>query len=191
MNNKPNLIIITGPPGSGKTTLSKKLILLMKYPVISRDELKEGYVNTFRIKHSELPKNTNKIVTESFFEFIELALRRNISLIAEAAFQHKVWKKYLGEIKADHNTSIVICEVNKRLAVKRHIKRGLDDPTREFYHGDPIVSHYKQTGEVPEVKEYNPPKLNHTTFHISTKNGYSPSLKSLVEQLTTENHAGT
>ena len=46
MSRKPKCIIITGQPGSGKTTLAKKLGERLWMPVISRDEIKEGYVNT-------------------------------------------------------------------------------------------------------------------------------------------------
>ena len=41
---------MTGRAGAGKTTLSKKLGARLWMPVISRDEIKEGYVNTFGVK---------------------------------------------------------------------------------------------------------------------------------------------
>jgi SpoVK/Ycf46/Vps4 family AAA+-type ATPase len=44
MKRKPKCIIITGRAGSGKTTLAKKLGECLWMPVISRDEIKEGYV---------------------------------------------------------------------------------------------------------------------------------------------------
>jgi dephospho-CoA kinase len=49
--NKPLLIVITGRPSSGKTTLACIISKEIKCPVVSRDELKEGYINTqaFRI----------------------------------------------------------------------------------------------------------------------------------------------
>lgn len=58
--NNPKCILITGRPGSGKTTLTDKLSKHLYIPKISRDELKEGYVNTFGIKHDLLPKDTNE-----------------------------------------------------------------------------------------------------------------------------------
>lgn len=50
MSRKPKCIIITGQPGSRKTTLAKKLGERLWMPVISRDEIKEGYVNTYGVK---------------------------------------------------------------------------------------------------------------------------------------------
>jgi dephospho-CoA kinase len=43
---RPTLIVVTGRPGSGKTTLTRTLAPLVRCPVVSRDELKEGFVHT-------------------------------------------------------------------------------------------------------------------------------------------------
>ena len=119
MNKKPKLIVVTGRPGSGKTTLSKKLGELLFLPVVVRDEVKEGYVNTFGVKHDTLPADTNKIVTETFFETIKLLISKNVSLIAEAAFQHKVWDLYLSALKDRADISIIICDVDAQVAAQR------------------------------------------------------------------------
>jgi hypothetical protein len=42
--NRPHLILITGPSGVGKNTLSHALGRRIGCPVISRDEIKEGMV---------------------------------------------------------------------------------------------------------------------------------------------------
>ena len=64
MSVKPRCIIVTGRPGSGKTTLAKKLGERLWLPVISRDEIKEGYVNTFGVKHDQLPPDGKRLVFE-------------------------------------------------------------------------------------------------------------------------------
>ncbi len=45
MENQPKCIIVTGRPASGKTTLAWILVKKLNLPLISRDALKEGYVN--------------------------------------------------------------------------------------------------------------------------------------------------
>ena len=47
MMEKPCLIVVTGMPGAGKTTFSRALGEALFLPVISRDQIKEGYVHTF------------------------------------------------------------------------------------------------------------------------------------------------
>ena len=50
---KPLLIVITGRHASGKTTLAHTVSKEIKCPVISRDELKESYINTTGIPHNQ------------------------------------------------------------------------------------------------------------------------------------------
>src|SRR5215210_1412040 len=98
MNSTPKCIIVTGRAGAGKTTLSKKLGERLWMPVISRDEIKEGYVNTYGVTHDQLPPDTNNLVTDFFFCIVNQYLAGKISVVIEAAFQHKVWEPRMPKI---------------------------------------------------------------------------------------------
>jgi len=91
MNARPRCIIVSGRPGSGKTTLAGELSLRLYLPKLSRDEIKEGYVSTFGVKHDRLPEDTNGKVNEVFFGTALDLLRSSVSVVLEAAFQHKLW----------------------------------------------------------------------------------------------------
>ena len=177
MHNKPKLVVVTGRPGSGKTTLSKELGKLLYFPVVSRDEIKEGYVNTFNIRHDELPENTNKVASEVFFRTIGLLLTNKVSVIAEAAFQHGVWKPEITKFQKYADVLVIICEIDAEVAAKRHLERGLNDPRRGFFHGD------KQTEGVSPPAEYEPPILEVSTIKVCTLNGYNPELYEIRKQI--------
>jgi adenylate kinase family enzyme len=84
MSRKPKCIIITGRAESGKTTLAKKLGERLWMPVISRDEIKEGYVNTYGVKHDQLPHDTDGLVSDFFFGIVNQYLAGKISVVMEA-----------------------------------------------------------------------------------------------------------
>ena len=63
-----------------------------------------------------------------------------------------------------------------------NLQRGLEDPKREFYHGDKRVAEYRKTGVVPPVESYAAPQLDAPTLHVSTDGEYVPSIDEIVAQ---------
>ena len=179
MKSRPKLIVVTGRPGAGKTSLSKILSESLYLPLVSRDAIKEGYVHSFGVRHDELPPDANGTATDIFFANIEWLLSNGVSLIAEAAFQHKVWESRMPALRGQGAIVFVICDVDAETAASRHLGRGLDDPKREFFHGDNRVTHFRKTGELLAPGEYVPPALDVPTIVVSTSDGYSPPLEEL------------
>ena len=97
MTPKPKCVITTGRPGAGKTTLAIRISELLHLPRLSRDELQEGYVTTFGKSHEKLPRDTNRKVSNLFFSVTRTLLASNVSVVVEAAFQHRLWKKAVPE----------------------------------------------------------------------------------------------
>ncbi len=124
MNQKPRCIIVSGRPGSGKTTLAGELSRRLYLPKLSRDEIKEGYVNTFNVKHDQLPKDTNGRVNDVFFEITLNLLKGNVSVVIEAAFQHKLWNLVMPQIQQVAQAYIVVCDLDAETSARRHLDRG-------------------------------------------------------------------
>ena len=177
---KPYLLVVTGRPGAGKTTLAKALADGFHMPLISRDRIKEGYVHTCRKGHDVLSKETNKIVNEIFFETIHLLLKSRVSLIIEAAFQHRLWSEKLVQFMDQADIHILICKVDDALAHKRYLERGIDNPLREYFHGDVGVSEHRNH-ETVSILPYEEPEIDVPTYYIDTKNNYEPSIEVLMK----------
>jgi predicted kinase len=183
MNGKPKCIIVTGRAGAGKTTLAKKLAERLWLPVISRDEIKQGYVNTYGVKHDQLPPETDGLVTDFFFNLVNQFLAGKISVVIEAAFQHKVWEPRMPEIFELASPVIVLCSIDDTLAARRHLQRGLENPEREFYHGDNRVVHYRKTGEFLLPAGYTAPEFEVPTIKVSTDGEYVPAIDEIIKKI--------
>jgi hypothetical protein len=155
-------------------------------PVISRDEIKEGYVNTFGVKHDQLSPDTDSFVSNFFFEIVCQYLTNKVSLVIEAAFQHAVWESRMPKILELSHPYIILCSIDVEIAAQRHLQRGLTNPRREFYHGDKRVSIYRATGEIGTPRPYVAPKFNVPTLHVLTENDYSPSLDEITHQIQSQ-----
>ena len=152
-------------------------------PVINRDEIKEGYVSTCGVEHDKLPPDTNGLITDLFFEIVNQYLAGKISIVIEAAFQHKVWEWRMQKILELSSPVIVLCTGDIEVAARRQIQRGLENPERAFYHGDNRVVHYQKTGESLPPANYEVPNLNVPTIEVSTDGKYIPSLDDIIKQI--------
>ncbi len=88
-------MIVTGPAGSGKTTLAHRLAAVIGCPALCRDEIKEGMVAA---TPGFVPGPSDPLTVKTydlFFAAIRLFLEHGVTHVAEAAFQHENWARGL------------------------------------------------------------------------------------------------
>jgi predicted kinase len=166
---KAALIVVTGQPGSGKTTLAVPLSQAIRCPRISRDEIKEGLINTTGqcgARGDDIARRAYEI----FFDTVELFLHRGVTLIAEAAFQHKLWAPRLQPLCEIARVRIIVCLVTPELARSRRLERSQEDPARLQFHPDPMAW----------LEQYDPPHLDVPTMMVDTSSGCVPSFEQIV-----------
>jgi predicted kinase len=174
----PRLIVVTGRPGSGKTSLAKQLAQAIRCPAICRDEIKEGWIHTTGQSAEPGDESARKLY-EWFFEVVKLLLSYNVTLIAEAAFQHKLWAPKLEVLQPIARIRIIVCSVEPQIARDRCVDRGLADSDRERFHPDPAIPAAREGRTLP-LGVYDPPHLDVPTLNVDTSEGYQPDLQAVV-----------
>lgn len=172
---QPTLIIVTGRPASGKSTLAHTLASRVPCPLISRDAMKEGLVNTVTgISHNI---DLNRHVYHTFFETVEFLLKQSITIVIEAAFQHKLWIEKINHFQQIATIRLIICSIDTELAVSRFIERGKSDPERVKFHDN-----WADSVSIDRLhQEYIPPQADVPTLTIDTSDGYQPSIEHMLE----------
>ena len=121
---RPTLIVVSGPPGSGKTQLAHAVARAIGCPAICRDEIKEGMVHAHR-QGSDV--GIGDVLTQRtfmlFFEVLRTLLAAGVTVVAEAAFQDANWRKGLEPLLPLADLRIVHCSVDPTLARERIVKR--------------------------------------------------------------------
>jgi predicted kinase len=127
---RPTLIVVSGPAGSGKTTLAHRLAAAVGCPALCRDELKEGMVAA---TPAFVPFTSDPLTLRTydlFFTTIRLFLDHGVTHVAEAAFQHSAWARGLEPLRPLAELRIVRCHVDPDVARIRSEQRRREQPSR-------------------------------------------------------------
>lgn len=167
----PTLVLVTGPAGSGKTTLAHALARTIGCPAVCRDEIKEGMVAA---SPGFVPATSDPITLrtyEVFFAAIELLLRARVTLVAEAAFQHTLWTRGLEPLAGLAQMRVVRCQVQPAVAVARAQAR-LATSTNRAAHAD--------AEHLAAAAPFEPLQRDAPTLDVDTTDGWDPGLDAIA-----------
>jgi predicted kinase len=162
-------VVVSGPPGSGKTTLAHRLAAAIGCPAICRDEIKEGMARTVpgftAGPGDELTQRTNPV----FFEILDLLLRAGVATVAEAAFQDHGWRPRLEPLRGLARIRVVHCTTGAGLAAARITRRAQDNPRRRAH---PDLR--DQAGREAAHRAFRPLSIDAPALAVDTGDGYRP-----------------
>jgi len=174
MPSLPMLIVVSGPAGSGKTSLAHAIAGAVGCPAICRDEIKEGMVHASRDDATPFVARTGDELTARtlpvFFEVLEILLRAGVTTVAEAAFQDHVWRPHLEPLLGRARLRIVHCMVDADVASRRIVQRARDNSVRRAHADARAVAH----------DAFNRISMDAPSLEVDTTDGYRPALDQVV-----------
>lgn len=124
--NKNTLVIVSGLPGVGKTTLAKKISDEFNLPIVSMDAIKEKMWDTMGYEFElGFVDKIGKTVFELVYHDLNGFLSKGVSLVVEANFSPEINNERINELKVKYGTRLlqIYCDCEAETLRKRFKER--------------------------------------------------------------------
>ena len=178
---RPLLVVVSGAPAAGKTTLARRLSEAIPLPLLAKDEFREILADAFGAR---TPAESGALAPATFAVYLAVLARlleAGVSVIAEGNFFRGLAEADFRPLLVHAQAVVVHCRVSHDLSVRRFVERhhgGDRHPC--FFDGERIPA--LLAGERPDAwTRAEPIELGVPTLLVDTTDGYRPGFDAIVD----------
>lgn len=179
----PVLIVVHGPPASGKTRLSQWLARELQLPLISRDTIKEALFGHFDFQTVEQSDRIDAASYDLLWAWLDaLMVTGERGYIVETAFVNSIGEPALTRLLERHGHRVVqmFCHANEPVLRQRYVERA---KTSGRHPGHKDLQNVENQ-PIPERSSFRPMNLPGDLLDIDTSNLNDVDYQEILDRLT-------
>ncbi len=174
----PFVVVITGAPGAGKTTLGWELSRSLHVPFLSRDDIKTGLHVTHRSNDPTEVWRFSESAFNLFFAVTHRLLAAKVSVVIEAAFHADRATESLEELAALATVLHIPMSTPTDVSLLRYRERA-ESGSRHPAHNDLHFAAAMEDG-TKDLGVYEV-VLPHSSLRVDATDGWNPPIEEIVE----------
>lgn len=171
------LVIVSGAPASGKTTLATLLAAELHLPLLTKDGIKERLADVLGVSDLQASMRLGEAAYAVLYAVLGRVLAGGPGSIVESNFRRDQSETELRPFLADAEARLIHCQAAPDLLAERYATR-IGAPGRHSAHRDEARLG-ALTDELAEGR-FEPLRLDIPTLRVDTTSGYRPLLGEIV-----------
>lgn len=173
----PLLVVVSGAPGSGKTTLTARLAPALGLPLLSKDRLQHVLLDALGASDAEAGRQLGAATFMQMYFVAGQLLDARAGAVLEANFLRGISEQHLAPLAGRARAVVVHCHTTPELTVRRFRERFERGERHRLSHDLDALPRLVQW---LDEGRYEPPEIGAPTMRVDTTDGYAPTLEQIV-----------
>jgi predicted kinase len=176
---RPLVVVVTGPPASGKTTIARVLADALPAPLLAKDTIKEALFDGLGTGDAEWSRKLGIATYGILYLVLEEELRAGRSCVLEANFDHNEASAQLAaiQLRRPFRALQIVCAASREVLIERFVERS---DSRHPGHID--EERLEDVIESIDAGRWRELELDGETIEVDTTDWASVNVDALVER---------
>jgi len=171
----PLLVLVSGSPGAGKTTLARRLAADLETPLLSKDTIKEALGETLVVDSVERSQELGRASAGVLFALVREQLDLGVGVVVDHAF-HQEFAAEVVPLVERSAAVLVHCHAPPDVLAQRMLAREA--------RGDRNAVHFDLERMPFDPQAYAPMELDVPLLLVDTSDGYRPDYPTIFSFAT-------